>query len=271
VNLSKPRLGIVAGEGALPRTLSGKALEQGYETVAIGINLKSFVDLQCTYTKGKLIPICKAAQCLQYFKDNGVNQVVFIGKIYKLWAISQIPFLDNLARSYLKRISNLQDNTVHGIVRQLIEEAGFEVVSQVSFLKDLLAPKGHFTLRVLSEAEKADVEYGFEMAKRASELEVSQMVVVKNLAVMAFEAAEGTDQTIERGCKLAQKGGVVVKVAWKKQSDEFDLPTIGPRTIKTIAKNKGTVLAIQANSTFIAEPKKTIELANKLGVALLAI
>ncbi len=265
------KVGIIAGEGALPRTLSRNARAQGHETYAIGINLKSFLDLQGNYTDGKLISICKVSECLRYFEQHKVKDIVFIGKIHKLWAISQIPFLDELGKSYLRRMMDLQDNTVHQTIKQILEEQGLNVLSQVPFLQDLLAEKGNFTNRELTQNEKEDIAYGYEMAKRASELEVSQMVVVKNKAVMAFEAAEGTDKTIERGCKLAKKDGVVVKVAWKNQSDKFDLPTVGPRTIEAIAKNKGSVLAIEAKSTFIAEREKTIQTANRLGVAFLAI
>jgi DUF1009 family protein len=268
---SKQKLGIIAGEGVLPRTLSKNAMEQGIETVAVGMNLKSFIDLQGVYTHGKLIPGRQAAKCVEYLHSLDVRDLVFIGKIHKLWALSQIPFLDELARSYLHRMMDLQDNTFHKVIKDLAEEAGFNIVSQATFLQDLLAKKGSFTQRELTKEEMQDIEFGFDMAKKASALEVSQMVVIKNRSVMAFEAAEGTDKTIERGCRLAKKAGIVVKVAWKNQSDKFDLPTIGPRTIQTIAKNKGTVLAIEANSTFIAEPEKTIKLANKLGVALLAI
>ncbi|MDJ0625108.1 MAG: UDP-2,3-diacylglucosamine diphosphatase LpxI [Candidatus Caenarcaniphilales bacterium] len=269
--MNNKKLGIIAGEGILPRTLSENALKQGYETYAIGLNLKSFLDLQGIYTQGKMIPGRLGGQCIEYFRSNKVEEIVFIGKIHKLWAISQIPFLDKLGRECLKRMINLEDNTFHKVLQEIAQENGFNIIPQLQFLKDLLPSTQIFTFRDLSEKEREDIDYGFDKAKKASELEVSQMVVVKNKSVMAFEAAEGTDKTIERGCKLAKKGGVVVKVKWKNQSDKFDLPTIGPRTIKTIAKHKGSILAIEANSTFVAEKEKTIALANKLGVGFLAI
>lgn len=265
------RLGIIAGEGALPRTLSLNAMKQGYETVAIGINLKSFLDLKGSYTEGAMINPRQAAKCIAYLHSKNIKEIIFIGKVHKLWAIAQIPFLDEVGRDCFRRMMDLQDNTFHQMLMDFCSESGFQIIPQITFLRELLAPKKSFVERELTELERLDIEFGFDMAKRASALEVSQMVVVKNRSVMAFEAAEGTDKTIERGCKLAKKGGVVVKVAWKNQLDKFDLPTIGPRTIETIAKNKGSVLAIEANSTFIAEPEKTIKLANKYGVALLGI
>lgn len=267
----KNKIGIIAGEGVLPRSLSKNAMAQGHETVAVALNLKAFLDLQGQYTHGKFIPGSQARKCVDYLREHNVKDIIFIGKFHKLWVIAQIPFLDELGRSCLHRMVDLQDNTFHNALSNLVEEQGFRIIPQISFLSDLLAKEGSFTKRDLNEQEITDIKYGFEMAKKASALEVSQMVVVKNRAVMAFEAAEGTDKTIERGCRLARKGGVIVKVAWTNQSDKFDLPTIGPRTIKTIAKNKGSVLAIEAGTTLIASPEETYALANKLGVALLAI
>jgi DUF1009 family protein len=267
----KEKIGIIAGEGSLPRILSQQAMEMGHQTYAIGMNLKSFLDLQGVFTEGAFIPGAQGMKCVSYLKSKGVEHIIFIGKIHKLWAISQIPFLDELGKSCLRRMVDLQDNTFHEVLTQITHEQGFKILPQITFLRHLLAEKANYTERPLTEEEQRDVDFGFDMAKRASALDVSQMVVVKNKSVMAFEAAEGTDKTIERGCKLARRGGVVVKVAWKKQSDKFDLPTIGPRTIQTISKNKGSVLAIEAGSTFIAEKEKTIQLAKKLGVALIAI
>lgn len=265
------KLGIVAGEGSLPRELSINAQNQNYETYTLAINWKSFFDLQGKYTEAKMISPTQSQKCLDYFKANNIKEIVFIGKIHKLWAISQIPFLDSLAQSYFKRMINLEDNTFHHLLAQICHEQGLAIIPQSKFLSHLLAPKEVFTKRNLTEGERKDIEYGFQMAKKASEMEVSQTIVVKNSSVMAFEAAEGTDQTIRRGCQLARSGAVIVKVPWKKQSDKFDLPTVGCKTIKNIAKYKGTVLAIEANSTFIAEKEKTIALANKLGIAFLAI
>lgn len=265
------KLGIIAGEGLLPKHLSINAMSQGYETIAIGINLKSFLDLQGHYSKGKCISGRDVQKCIDYLKENGVTELAFIGKIHKLWAITQIPFLDNLGKRYFRQMLNLQDNTLHQVISKAMEEQGFRIIPQAKFLENLLAKEGKYTEREFTESEIADIKYGFEMAKKASLLEVSQTVVVKNKAVMAFEAAEGTDRTIERGCKLARKNGVIVKVAWTNQSEKFDLPTIGTKTIETIAKYKGSALAIEANSTFIINPEETFKLANRYNIGLISI
>ncbi len=50
-----------------------------------------------------------------------------------------------------------------------------------------------------------DVEFGLQIARELGRIDVGQTVVVKNKAVMALEAIEGTDKAVVRGCELAKK------------------------------------------------------------------
>jgi len=67
----------------------------------------------------------------------------------------------------------------------------------------------------LSTEQKADVDFGFNIAKEVSRLEIGQTVVVKNGTVLAVEGFEGTDKCLARGGELAGKNGgaVAIKVA----------------------------------------------------------
>ena len=91
-NQTIKKLGIIAGEGVLPKDLSINAQNQNYETYIIAVNWKSFFDLKGKYTEAKMISPTQAQKCLDYFKAKNINEIVFIGKIHKLWAIAQIPF-----------------------------------------------------------------------------------------------------------------------------------------------------------------------------------
>jgi hypothetical protein len=102
-------------------------------------------------------------------------------------------------------------------------------------------------------------------------LDIGQTVVVKEKAVLAVEAMEGTDQAIFRAGQLCSSGGfVVVKVAKPQQDMRFDVPTIGCQTIETIHKAKGRVLAIEADKTILLDPEETIALANRYGLTIIA-
>ncbi|MDX1919839.1 MAG: UDP-2,3-diacylglucosamine diphosphatase LpxI [Candidatus Caenarcaniphilales bacterium] len=267
----KKRIGIIAGEGSLPRTVSKNALLEGYETFIIPINSASFKDLQGAYTEAKQIALGQILKWHEYFQANAVEEVTFIGKVHKIWALSQFPFFDNKAKEILAQVSNFNDFNVHDKIAETFADFGYKLLSQRRFLKDLLSAPCDLARIPLSEAQKQDLDYGFDMARRASQLKVSQTVIVKDQSVMALEAAEGTDEAIIRGCKLAGKDAVIIKVSWEEQHQELDIPTVGPGTIQTIAKHKGAVLAVEANTTFIIEKEETIELARKYGIALLSI
>ena len=121
--------------------------------------------------------------------------------------------------------------------------------------------------------QKADVDFGFRIAKETSRLEIGQMVVVKSGVVLAVEAFEGTDQCLARGGKLAGKdgGAVAVKVAKLNHDMRFDLPCIGAQTLETCAASGVAVLALEAGKTLLLEQETCEQLAkeNKISVTLL--
>jgi DUF1009 family protein len=60
-------------------------------------------------------------------------------------------------------------------------------------------------------------------------------VVVKNGTVLAVEAFEGTNEAVKRGGALGRGGATMVKVSKPNQDMRFDVPVVGPDTIRTAA------------------------------------
>jgi len=94
---------------------------------------------------------------------------------------------------------------------------------------------------------------------------------VRERAVLAVEAMEGTDQAILRAGQLCPRGGfVVVKVAKPQQDMRFDVPTIGAATIETMRQAGARVLAIEADKTIILDQPQTVALADRYGISIIA-
>jgi DUF1009 family protein len=102
-------------------------------------------------------------------------------------------------------------------------------------------------------------------------LDVGQTVVVKDKAIVAVEALEGTDETIRRAGRLAGKGTVVVKMAKPSQDMRFDVPVIGPETIHTMRKAQAALLAIEADKTLVLDEDETLQLSNREGICLMGV
>jgi DUF1009 family protein len=60
-------------------------------------------------------------------------------------------------------------------------------------------------------------------------------------------------------------------VAKPNQDRRFDVPTIGIDTIQTLHKARGKVLAIEAGQTIFLSEKDAVNLANHLGITIIAL
>ena len=99
-------------------------------------------------------------------------------------------------------------------------------------------------------------------------MDIGQTVVVKNQAVMAVEAIEGTDEAIKRGGKLSDKGAVVVKVSKPNQDMRFDVPVVGLTTLESMIEAGARVLAVEAEKCLILNKDKMIEESKKAGISI---
>jgi DUF1009 family protein len=131
---------------------------------------------------------------------------------------------------------------------------------------------GVLTRRPPTAAEEKDIAFGWDLAKEMGRLDVGQSVAVKERAVLAVEAIEGTDRAIARAGELCRAGGfVVVKVAKPQQDMRFDVPTIGRTTVESLRRAGGRVLAIEAGKTILIDPDEAVGLADRCGITIVAL
>ena len=126
------------------------------------------------------------------------------------------------------------------------------------------------TKRKPGPSAEADIEFGWEIVKKLGELDIGQAIVVKEKQVIAVEAIEGTAKMIERAGRFCKSGGwTLIKAAKPNQDMRFDVPCVGPDTIKSLAKHGGKCLVLEAGKTIIIDKPETIKLADNLGIAIL--
>ncbi len=99
---------------------------------------------------------------------------------------------------------------------------------------------------------RADLAFGYRMADAIADLDIGQTIVVKDQAVVAVEAMEGTDETIRRAGRLAGPGACVIKVAKPQQDMRFDVPVVGLPTIAVLQEAGIRLLSIDAGRTLRA-------------------
>ena len=218
---------------------------------------------------------------VRYLRTQGVTRATMAGKIFKtllfqkrrnlLRHFPDLTFLRHFYPVYISRTKDRRDDTLLLTVVDLYASFGIEFTPATDFAPELLVKEGLLTRNRPNASEQRDIQFGWSMAKQMGGLDIGQTVVVKNQAVLAVEAIEGTDACIRRAGELCHGGFTVVKVAKPNQDMRFDVPTIGTSTVESIHQAGGNVLAVEADMTILLDDRETIELANELGVAIVAV
>ena len=264
------RLGLIAGSGDLPALLASEANSKGLDVISVAFTEESAKSLKPFSTVVYQYGVGEAGKILKSLKNEGVKDVAMAGKVEKRLLFQNLRF-DLKAIKILSKIRNRNDDTIMLAIIDELEKEGMRVLDQISFLKRLFPSKGHLTKYKPDKRESSDIEYGFKIAKEIAGLDIGQTVVIKDKAVLAVEAIEGTDEAIKRGCSLCKEGAVIVKVAKPKQDPRFDVPTIGIRTIETIIEGNASAIAIEADKTMVVNIDKVIKMAEENGVSITAI
>jgi DUF1009 family protein len=210
-----------------------------------------------------------------------VRQAVLAGKVHKVtfyrpgWWLRHRPDWIGLRTFYHHFVTggrDRKDDTLLGALVGAFARAGISIEPASDFAPDLLVTAGMVAGRALTSKQVRDVEFGWKLAKHMGALDVGQTVCVKDQAVLAVEAIEGTDDCIRRAGELCRQGGfTVVKVAKPRQDMRFDVPTVGAGTLESIAAAGGRVLAIEADRTILLDAGVFREAAERLTLSVTAL
>jgi DUF1009 family protein len=190
--------------------------------------------------------------------------------VNKTLLFSDLKF-DLTAVKLLATLRNRKDDTIMDAICSEMESKGISILEQTEGLDCLYLDEGVYSKKKPSKDQMEDILFGYEMAKELGRVDIGQTVVVKDRAVMALEAIEGTDKAIARGCTLAKKDAVVVKCAKPGQDLRFDIPTVGVDTLRNIVDNDGRILAVEAGKTFVVDKEACIKFADENKLIFLAV
>jgi DUF1009 family protein len=271
-------VGLLACAGRFPVAFAEKARQVGRPVVCVGIDGMADPVLADVCTEFRWLRRMSLGFIWRTFRRAGVRQWTMAGKFHKhllfrrgRW-LTLLPDRHMVRYFFLRgRADNRDDNLLLGLIGEF-DRQGFRCLSALDLCPELLVRPGVLTRRTPTAAEERDIRFGWALAKEMGRLDVGQSVCVREGAVLAVEAIEGTDQAILRAGELCGRSGfVVVKVAKPQQDDRFDVPTVGPATIESMVKAGGRVLAVDAGRTILLDEADTVARADRAGIAVTAL
>lgn len=271
-------IGLIAGASQFPLLFAREARRQGCRVVAIA--LKGITDPRIAEAADEVhaFRLGQVAGPLKALKKAGVRRAVMAGKVQHASLFGGV--LPDLRA--VKLLAGLKDRRTDTILRAVADEfakEGIELISSATFLAHLMPGPGALTRRRPDDRESADVAIGWRAAKAVAGFDIGQSVLVKDKAVVAVEAMEGTDAAIRRAAELVRgadegakrTGLVLVKVAKPRQDFRFDLPVLGLDTLAALDAAGASALAFEAGKTLLFDPGEFAKKADKLGLAAVAV
>jgi DUF1009 family protein len=265
---------IICGGGSLPLTVADKVRSSGREVILFPIHGWADPAVVSGY-RHHWLHLGSAGRFRRLARKEGCRDVVMIGNTIRP-AIRELRF-DWLTLRLLPRIIRIfnggDDRLLSGIA-QVVEEQGFRLVGAHELAPDILLDEGPLGLIRPSDTDDRDIAFGFELIAAMAPFDVGQAAVIANNRVLAVEAAEGTDQMLDRIAALRAEGriripegsGVLVKSPKTAQDRRLDLPSLGPRTVEKAANAKLAGIAVAAGEAIVAEPMTVVEAADRAGL-----
>lgn len=255
----------------MPLLFAREARKEGRRVVATAAEGETSPELTSLVDEIVWLKVGQLGKMIKAFTDRGVKECVMLGQIAPRNLFDVRP--DLRAMGLLFKLKEKNAHTIFGAIADELRKDGVELIEPIRWLKPWMPSVGYATGPTLNAEQQTDVAFGLRIAKEVSRLEIGQCVVVKGGTVLAVEGFEGTDPCLERGGKLAGRGGgaVAVKVAKEGHDLRFDIPCIGPKTLEVCAANGVSVLAVEADRTLLLEQPDLEQASRDRGVSVVAV
>jgi len=266
-------LGLIAGEGAFPIEIARAVRASGQPLHAIAFPELTDPSLGDQVSSISWLPLGAIRPMLDALHAAGAHDVVLAGKVAKTHlhrpGVPVAP--DPEALALLASLPDRADGQLLSALADLLEREGFALRPQAEWVPDWVAGLGPIGRLCPTPTQQQDIAIGTPVARTLAGLDVGQCVAVEAGTVLAVEAIDGTDATIERAGRLGAGAGVLVKLARPVQDPRFDWPAVGPRTLDAMAEAGLCALAVEAGRTIVIGGAAFAAHADSKGIAVVGV
>lgn len=272
-------IAIICGGGSFPGAVGDAVAKSGRRVVMFGI--KGWADAASVERHPHhWVALGQVGRFRRLADAEGCSDILLIGTLLRP-PLRQIR-LDWQTIRLMPRIVRAfrgGDDWLLSSIGKMMEEAGLRLVGLHDIAPDIVVPEGVLGRHQPSARDSSDIARALGLIAAMGPFDVGQAVVVADNHVLAVEAAEGTDNLLARLADLRRDGrvvtpervGVLVKAPKPAQDRRFDLPAIGPATIRNAARAGLAGVAVAAGNTIIAEAAEAVAAADDVGIFLVGV
>ena len=266
------KLAIIAGGGELVSSCIEACQKQKIKFILIGIEEFYNYSYYPSYIN---LSLNKIGNIFSVLNSEKIKNIIFIGNISKPSLSSLRP--DFLTIYYISLILIHYfkgDDRLLSKIYKIFIRKGFKVLDIRKLLKKNIAnDKNNNIKKFKSKISLKKISYYFNLAKQYGLLDQGQAIIVNKSDVLLREDKKGTDNLIHRYRLLNRLDdfSLLIKICKPNQNIYFDLPTIGPSTIKNMFLSGLKGIIIEKNNSLIVKPDITFKLIKKYNLFYYAI
>lgn len=265
------KLGIIAGEGDIPIVVAKLAKTRGCRTIGFSLSTENRPGFEANTDHCFNLNIGEINSFLSIISSESLKEIVLVGKVSKEIIFSERDKFDISASKILNSLKEKSDESILNSFAMLMTLNGVKILDQRIFLEPFLAPRGILGKKIPGKEKIEEINKFYPVAKRITEMNIGQTIIIKDGVILAVEAIEGTDEAIRRGASLGRGGVSVIKVAKSDQDYRFDTPSIGLKTINVLKETGGGIIAIESDRVAILERESVIKECDDAEISIIGI
>ncbi len=261
----------------MPFMVAQGAKKAGYKVVCAALAANAEPELENITDIFKTVPLARPGAWIRNLKKHGVTSTIMVGKVEKANIYTPARILHYIPDWRAFRIwywrlrkKDKRNDTLLNAVAEELAAGNIILEDSTMYCPEHLADEGLMTKCSPPAGINEDIKFGWEIVKELGRLDIGQAITVKEREVIAVEAIEGTAAMIERTAKLCPKGKwTLIKTSKPQQDMRFDVPCVGPDTIKALAEHRAGALVLEKKKTIIIDKPQTLQLADELSVPVI--
>ncbi|MGD9688477.1 MAG: LpxI family protein [Phycisphaerales bacterium] len=272
-------IGLIAGGGRLPIKVAEGLRSFGHPIHALGLINQFEAELPALCTTFRQVGILRVGSWCRHLRQSKVQHAIMVGKVdkaklmYDPWRmVRHLPDWATLVGWYRHLRHDKRSHAVLSVIAEQLSMSGIHLLDSTAPIPEQIASPGVMGRQHPDAEQRADIAFAWPLLKEVLRLDIGQAVSVRERDIIAVEAIEGTDRMIERSGHLCRRvGWTLCKGARAGHDRRSDVPSIGVKTIENLHAAGGRCLALAAGDVIMIDKPSVLELADRLGVAVVGV
>ncbi|MFO8073149.1 MAG: UDP-2,3-diacylglucosamine diphosphatase LpxI [Polyangia bacterium] len=260
-----PTLGVLAGRGAYPHELAAELGAGGHRVAIAGIRGQAAPPPPGICDSWAEFPLGAIGRVARWFLERGASTAFFAGGVDRATAGRSLRLDRHSARLVLRALLGGDDRLLRAAAESFAA-LGVEIGDPTPFVGKMLAGAGRLSGPEPDPDSLRDLEVATRAALGIGARDAGQSAIALGGRVAGIEDRRGTDALLE---SAPGPGAVLAKMVKPGQDRRFDMPAVGPETIRRARAAGVRAIGVEAGGVLLLSKERVLILSARAGISLL--